>query len=396
MAGNRRKYAYSAHHRQRWIRPTRQSLSGLVVAVVRPGLYLVRGIIKNCDNSYLTHKLAPCRRVVRTVDTRLNLYPAFELLMTIDIELIEKRSLGPARWANLFMGAAGITAALASNASALMLDGLFSGVNFLAAVVAAKVSRSVQRRPDVLRPFGYEIDESVYVMFRSLVLTGIIFVAAFNAGNKIFTYATGGEVAAVKLSWVVGYMALMIAICFSLAAWHHRHWLATGCRSELLKMERSGAMIDGVMSAAAGVAFLLIALLKNTPLNFLVPISDALVVLGLALYMIWQPMRMFVRGLKEVVGESADEATQQKLRSALDGGLEEQPFQLLESAVTRLGRSLFAVAYIQPTQPVDASQMDDMREQLFERCNTAFQPTSLRMEFIFTGRPPFADVSEPR
>jgi predicted Co/Zn/Cd cation transporter (cation efflux family) len=248
----------------------------------------------------------------------------------------------------------------------------------------------------VLRPFGYEIDESVYVMFRSLVLTGIIFVAAFNAGNKIFTYATGGEVAAVKLSWVVGYMALMIAICFSLAAWHHRNWLATGCCSELLKMERSGAMIDGVMSAAAGVAFLLIALLKNTPLNFLVPISDALVVLGLALYMIWQPMRMFVRGLKEVVGESADEATQQKLRSALDGGLEEQPFQLLESAVTRLGRALFAVAYIQPTQPVDASQLDDMREQLFERCGAAFQPTSLRMEFIFTGRPPFAEDSEPR
>ena len=58
--------------------------------------------------------------------------------MTVNIQLIEKRSLGPARWANLFMGAAGITAALASNANALMLDGLFSGVNFVAAVVAAR------------------------------------------------------------------------------------------------------------------------------------------------------------------------------------------------------------------------------------------------------------------
>jgi len=41
------------------------------------------------------------------------------------------------------------------SASALMLGGLCSGVAFLAAVVAAKVARSVQRRPDVLRPFGY-------------------------------------------------------------------------------------------------------------------------------------------------------------------------------------------------------------------------------------------------
>ena len=315
--------------------------------------------------------------------------------MTIDIHDIEKRSLGPARWANLFMGVAGITAALASNASALMLDGLFSGVNFIAAIVAAKVSKSVQRKPDMLRPFGYEIDEAVYVMFRSLVLTGVIAVAAFNAGNKIFTYATGGEVAPVKLSWVVGYMVLMIAICFSLAAWHHRHWLATGKQSELLKTERTGAMIDGVMSAAAGAAFLLIALLKHTSLAFLVPISDAIVVLGLAAYMIWQPIGIFVRALKEVIGEAPDDATQQKLREALDGGLNEQPFVLLDSAVTRLGRSLFAVAYIQPNQPVDAQRLDEIRDQLLARCQAAFQSTPLRMEFIFTARRPFSPPTAP-
>ena len=245
--------------------------------------------------------------------------------MTGDIHSIEKRSLRPARWANLFMGAAGITAALASNATALMLDGLFSGVNFVAAVAAAKVSQSIQRKPDVLRPFGYEIDEAVYVMFRSLVLTGIIVMAAFNAGNKIFTYATGGEVAPVKLGWVVGYMVLMVTICFALAAWHHRNWLATGKQSELLKTERTGAVIDGVLSAAAGAAFLLIALLKHTPLAFLVPISDAIVVLGLAVYMIWQPIGMFGRALREVVGEAADDETQQKLRAALEGGLDAGP-----------------------------------------------------------------------
>jgi predicted Co/Zn/Cd cation transporter (cation efflux family) len=309
--------------------------------------------------------------------------------MTANIQLIEKRSLGPARWANLFMGAAGITAALLSNASALMLDGLFSGVNFVAAVVAAKVAQSVSRKPDVLRPFGYEIDEAVYVMFRSLVLTGIIIVAAFNAGNKIFIYVAGGDVAPVKLGWVVGYMVLMITICFSLAAWHHRNWLATGRQSELLKTERTGAVIDGVLSAAAGAAFLLIALLKNTPLAFLVPISDAIVVLGLATYMIWQPLGMFGRALREVVGEAANEETQQRLRAALKGGLNSREFLLLDSAVTRLGRSLFAVAYIQPNQPIDAARLDEIRDQLLEQCRKAFDVTPLRMEVIFTARRPF-------
>ena len=46
----------------------------------------------------------------------------------------EKRSLATGMWANLFMGAAGITAAQLSNSDALMVDGLYSGVNFISAI----------------------------------------------------------------------------------------------------------------------------------------------------------------------------------------------------------------------------------------------------------------------
>ena len=74
---------------------------------------------------------------------------------------IEQRSLAIAKWANLFMGAAGITAAIGSHASALMLDGLSSGVNFVAAILAARVAASIEQKPNALRPFGYEIDEAM-------------------------------------------------------------------------------------------------------------------------------------------------------------------------------------------------------------------------------------------
>jgi predicted Co/Zn/Cd cation transporter (cation efflux family) len=119
----------------------------------------------------------------------------------------EQRALGRGKWANLFMGLAGVSVALVSNASALMLDGLFSGVNFLAAIFAARVAQRVTRTPDTVRPFGYEIEEAVYVMFRSLVLIGIILVAAWTAIEKIVVYATGGELLPVKLDWVVGYVS---------------------------------------------------------------------------------------------------------------------------------------------------------------------------------------------
>ena len=109
---------------------------------------------------------------------------------------IERRSLEIGKWGNLFMAGAGIVAAWFSRSDALLVDGLYSGVNFASAIVAAKVSASIARPADRSRPFGYDADEALYVKYRALVLVGIIAFAILNAVIKIITYAAGGEVPA--------------------------------------------------------------------------------------------------------------------------------------------------------------------------------------------------------
>lgn len=307
----------------------------------------------------------------------------------MDIQQIEKRSLAPAKWANLVMGLAGISAAMLSNASALMLDGLFSGVNFIAAVFAARVAESVQRKPDAMRPFGYEIDEAVYIMFRSLVLIGVILLAGLGAVGKIVQYASGEPMPEIHLNWIVVYMALMLLICFSLAGWHHKNWLKSGRQSALLKTERSAALIDGILSAAAGTAFLAIALLKGTRLSFLVPISDSIVILTLVIYMIPKPVRMFFQAIKEVVSESAEPAVIKALYDAIATTLDQHPFSLLQVAAAKTGRLLFAVAYIRPDQPSAAEALDNLREQVQKAGSTVAD--QVKTEIIFTGIAPFGE-----
>jgi predicted Co/Zn/Cd cation transporter (cation efflux family) len=55
-------------------------------------------------------------------------------------ESIEERSLRLGTWANLLMAGAGVGAAYASHSDALLVDGLYSGVNFLSAIIAARIS----------------------------------------------------------------------------------------------------------------------------------------------------------------------------------------------------------------------------------------------------------------
>jgi predicted Co/Zn/Cd cation transporter (cation efflux family) len=183
-------------------------------------------------------------------------------------------------------------------------------------------------------------------------------------------------------------MLFMVTICTFMAGWHHRNWVKTQRKSDLLKTERKASVIDGLLSAAAGAAFGLIALLKGTALAFLVPISDAIVVLCLATLMIPQPIRSFIDAVKEVLGESAGEQTIERWRLAINDALAATTFSLVEVAVTKLGRSHFAVAYIRPETAVTVEALDQIKDQLDNTTQSIHSPS--RMEIIFTGTYPYA------
>jgi len=293
-----------------------------------------------------------------------------------------------AKWANLTMGAAGIIAAMGSHASALMLDGLFSGVNFIAAVMASRVAASIEREPNALRPFGYEIDEAMYVMFRSLVLCGVILVAGFSAAGKIIDYLNGATMVPINLDWVSIYMVFMVVICSLMAFWHHRNWIKTERKSDLLRTERGASIIDGVLSASAGAAFMGIALLKGTALSFLVPISDAIVVLCLTMYMFPKPIRSFIGAVKEVIGESAGPEMLAQWRTVITDALAETRFNLIEVAVTKMGRAYFSVAYIRPERPESVEDLDAIKAEVARACRAIHEPS--RIEIIFTGSYPYS------
>jgi len=299
----------------------------------------------------------------------------------------EQRSLTIGMWANLVMGISGVVAAQLSHSEALLVDGLYSGVNFFSAIIAGRVAASVMRRPDHKSPFGYEADESLYVLFRSLVLLGILFFAGFSAINTIIHYARGGEVEELVHGPIIIYMSAMVILCFGLAAIHGYYWRKTGKSSEILKTERIAALIDGYISAGAGGALLAVTFLEGTPFEVLIPIADAIVVVVMAVIMIGQPVGTFRGALHEVAGRSVDEDTINKVRERIEKVIENLPCELLEVAVTKLGRMHFVISFIKPTGSVTAEDLDTLREELHESYSDLFP--QLRSEIVFTAENPY-------
>ena len=273
-------------------------------------------------------------------------------------EQLERQSLEIGKWGNLLMAVAGVVAAFLSRSDALLVDGLYSGVNFVSAIVAAGISARVARPADRRYPFGYDAHEALYVTFRSLVLLGIMVFAVSGAVGKIFIYATGGEVPELVFGPILVYSVSMVVVCLGLAAWHRYNWRRSGRQSELLSTESRAAVVDAVISAGAGGGLLAAGLLRGTALEFIVPVADSVVVLVMCAFIVRQPVMMFLGALREVAGAAVEPAITEKIRTRLQELLQERPYALLEVAVTKMGRAHFVVTYVRPERPIDGEAAD--------------------------------------
>ena len=124
------------------------------------------------------------------------------------------RQIGVA--ASLLMAAMGISVYALSGSEALLLDGLLSGVMAASSFIAARFGSNVVRPADRAYPYGYDGQEALYVLFRSLVLIGILSFAVITAGTTIVNHLAGQMVAAMQLRPVATYAGLMVVLCLAL------------------------------------------------------------------------------------------------------------------------------------------------------------------------------------
>ena len=295
---------------------------------------------------------------------------------------IERNALAVGKWANLFMAFAGVLTAWLSRSDAMLVDGLYSAVNFVSAIAAARIGARVGLPPTRNRPWGHDFDEVLYVTFRNLILIGILIFAAIVAGTKIWTFFTGGIVPELVFGPIVVYSIVIVAICLALAFNFHRAYRKVGKRSELLKTEARAAMIDGALSVGSGAALLSLPFLQDTVLGPYVPIGDAVIVLVLVLALFWQPVAAFRTTLADLAGVSAPGGTYAKVLRAARDLSRKHGYRLHRSTVLQAGRMHYAAIYIDPEKAVRAEEIDTFRDELSGRLDKDVGPT--RVEVILT------------
>jgi divalent metal cation (Fe/Co/Zn/Cd) transporter len=240
------------------------------------------------------------------------------------VDRVERRGLLVAKTAMAFFAVSGFTAYYLSDSAAVQIDGYYSLINFASAVIAGYLAKVSRRSPSREYPYGRAAVENVYVMFRSIVLLGLVAFALIENTIALVDYFDTGTGEEPDFTIVAVYGGSVAVICLLLIGYYGRLNRSVDNRSEVLKVERRVAIIDGTLSLGIAVGLGAIALLpEGTPITEppfdLKIVGDKIIVIILALLLLAEPYAMLRRELGRLIGRRVDPDVEQAAREAVQG-----------------------------------------------------------------------------
>lgn len=270
----------------------------------------------------------------------------------------------------LLIGCAGITATLASNSQAILLDGLFNLIYFSVALVTIKVSKLASRPDSESYPFGYSYFESLVNLCKGLLILGVSIFALVDA---IAALLTGGQEISAGLAVI--YALFATAAC-SLTAWV-MHRSQRHVSSPLVAADKLNWLVNSVISAAVLAAFCLVMLFERLDWRGIVPYVDSLLVMAVVLLCLGVPVRMASQALQELLNKTPDETIAEPVRQAVARGLADIDTQEVRVRMVRPGRLLYIMVHVVLPKALHDSTLahqDALRQQIDEEVRRIYSP----------------------
>jgi len=255
------------------------------------------------------------------------------------LQKIESKAMKRAFLMFCFMAALGITVYQFSNSVAILIDGVFSLISAVTTLIAIKVS-SLLVKKDEKYPFGFAGYESLYILLRAVLLLVTVLMALLDCVAKIYTYAVTRNIPVVNANVFMVYV-LFIAMMYVLLNKLYKHYgKLTNDKSELLMAEKFNAQANSYLMVGVGASFLLIGLLKFTPLQFLVPISDSIIVFLIAVMVIVDTTKLLINTVKTLGGKGISGLEKEELEQSLNSRVQFN-FKVSNLRIQKLGKTAY-------------------------------------------------------
>ncbi|UTV30098.1 cation diffusion facilitator family transporter [Photobacterium atrarenae] len=211
----------------------------------------------------------------------------------------------------VLLASLGIGYGLYVGSSAILLDGMFSFLSMGMTGLSLYTAYLVSRPDDRQFQFGYaHIEPLINVVNGLLILVTCLF--AFISGVQ--TIVNGGH--DIVLEHALVYAVLSTVCCFTIYAVEIR--IAHKEASELVRVDSQEWLVDGILSAAILVGFLLVMLFDHLGYSRWNAYVDPILVSTLAIAASVLPIKVLKRNLREVLLVAPQDTTQQRVDRVIE------------------------------------------------------------------------------
>jgi len=297
----------------------------------------------------------------------------------------EQQVLRLAIYGNIFFTVAGLGFALYTNSQAVLLDGVFSAIALVLAVITLYISRLLQSPGNDEYPFGYAVFEPLLNLAKGLIIGVVMLVSILRA---IDTLLAGGE--SIRVGGVLIYAVTATLACLGIALYMRGKAADGGW--PLVEVEVKNWFMDAVISGAVAGSFLLVWLLQGTAADPWLNYVDPVLVILIALFFLSIPFGIIRENWAQLAGNAPPDDIAEPVRRIIDEVLPMFGISKTKLRHARFGRMDYVQLYIildnAQAQAFDALKMDEIRNALYQRL--VLERPNITLDVVFTHDPVWA------
>lgn len=218
---------------------------------------------------------------------------------------IENRALTVTVLVNAIITAAGIWMYFLTDLKIMFLDGFFSLVALLSALIAVLISK-LSRKTTKYYPHGLYFLEPLYAVFKAVLMIALMIFALITSSQVAYDYFINGEGQIMETAPIPAYAVTMTVLCLGLAFFNHKQYRKTNNTSTMLRAESQTNLIDGLQSAGIGIAILVLQLIPlDSAFGFLHYTGDFFIAAILVATSLKDPVVLFFDSFRELTGGTA-------------------------------------------------------------------------------------------
>jgi len=276
---------------------------------------------------------------------------------------IEEKALKISMVGAFVLAVWGLLIAALSQSGAVLLDGMFNLISAIMTFFSIEITRLIFGKETHQYPLGYFAFESLFVFVKGAAILILVLMALYA---NIVVLINGGRQPALGLLTV--YVAIAVTGCFGLYGVTRKSYKETG--SDLLQAEAKAWLLNGAVTGAIGIAFVIVMLIQGTALGWIDRYVDQVLVILMSIMFIKDPLALMRNGLKELLLAAPQETFSQPFIDRILPLKEELGARNLSFEILKTGRRVWVTIFYDPledTLRVDAFMALKIRIQAIAR-----------------------------